>query len=367
MEWYEITNESEIDSPALLVYPDRIEANIERMIEIAGGPERLRPHVKTYKIPEIVKAQMRYGIRKFKCATIAEAEMLARCDVPDVLLAYQPVGPKINRLLTLIQQFPDTRFSAITDSLQILSQIAGVFSATNHTLPLYEDLDIGMHRTGVAVDQTALKLIRGIEERSCFQFAGLHIYDGQIGNVDYRSREALIDKSWHQINMLIEKIDAAELPHPEIIIGGTPSFPFHARRPNVELSPGTVLLWDHGYTIICPDLPFEPAAVLLCRVVSKPTDESVTLDLGTKAIASEMQAPRAFFPGLPDSKVVMHNEEHLVLQFKGANELIIGQCLYAIPWHICPTVALHAEVGVVDNGRVNNTWTVVARNRKLTV
>jgi len=367
MDWYKITNESEIDSPALLLYPDRIEANIERMIQIAGGPERLRPHVKTYKIPEIVKLQMQHGIRKFKCATIAEAEMLARCDVPDVLLAYQPVGPKINRLLTLIQQFPDTRFSAITDSLEVLNQITHIFSTTNHTLPLYADLDIGMHRTGVASDQTALTLIRAIEESSSVRFAGLHVYDGQIGNVDYQSRAGLIDKAWEHINMLIEKIMMAGFPSPTIIAGGTPSFPYHARRPNVDLSPGTVLLWDHGYTIICPDLPFEPAAVLLCRAVSKPTNESVTLDLGTKAIASEMQAPRAYFPGLPDSTVVMHNEEHLVLQFKGANELVIGQCLYAIPWHICPTVALHAEVGVVKNGSVTTTWKVVARDRKLTV
>jgi len=133
------------------------------------------------------------------------------------------------------------------------------------------------------------------------------------------------------------------------------------------LSPGTVLLWDHGYELKCPELPFESAAILFTRVVSRPTDKSICLDLGTKAIASEMKAPRAFFPGLPESKVVMHNEEHLVLQFDENCDLIVGQCLYAIPWHICPTVALHAEVGVVEKGQVNNSWRVVARDRKLTI
>jgi D-serine deaminase-like pyridoxal phosphate-dependent protein len=180
-------------------------------------------------------------------------------------------------------------------------------------------------------------------------------------------RPALIERTWEHINILIDKIDTEGLPFPKIIAGGTPSFAVHARRPNIDLSPGTALLWDCGYEKICPELPFEPAAVILCRVVSKPTDETVCLDLGTKAIASEMPAPRAIFPGLPDSKVVMHNEEHLVIQFEGANELDVGQCLYAIPWHICPTVALHAEVGVVENGRVADVWTVVARDRKLTV
>jgi D-serine deaminase-like pyridoxal phosphate-dependent protein len=367
MAWYEVSNAADIDSPALLVYPDRIEANIERMIEIAEDPERLRPHVKTYKIVEIVKAQMMHGIRKFKCATIAEAEMLAQCDVPDVFLAYQPVGPKINRLLKLVQTFPRTQFSTLVDNPEIVSEIADIFSITGYSLPLYADLDVGMHRTGIASKKTALNLIRTIEATSGVQFAGLHIYDGHLGNVDFKTRPALIDKAWKHINVLIETIDAAGLPFPKIIAGGTPSFPFHARRPNVDLSPGTVLLWDRCYETICPELPFEYAAVLLCRVVSKPTNESVTLDLGTKAIASEMQAPRAFFPGLPDSKVVMHNEEHLVLQFESASELVVGQCLYAVPWHICPTVALHAEVGVVENGGGEDTWTVVARDRKLTV
>ena len=367
MSWYETSNEEQIDSPALLLYPDRIEANIQRMLEIAGGPERLRPHVKTYKIAEIVKAQMARGIRKFKCATLAESEMLARCDVPDVLLAYQPVGPKIRRLLKLVQTFPHTQFSTLVDNFDIVREIADVFSVTDHVLPLYTDLDVGMRRTGIASNITALALIHTIEATSGVQFAGLHIYDGHLGLVDVETRCVLIDKAWEGINILIEKIDAAGLPTPKIIAGGTPSFLFHARRPNVELSPGTVLLWDRGYETICPELPFETAAVLLCRVVSKPTDESVCLDLGTKAIASEMPAPRAFFPGLPDSKVVMHSEEHLVLQFEGANELVIGQCLYAIPWHICPTVALHAEVGVVENGRMKDTWAVVARDRKLTV
>jgi D-serine deaminase-like pyridoxal phosphate-dependent protein len=248
-----------------------------------------------------------------------------------------------------------------------VEEIADVFSVTDDTLTLYMDMDVGQHRTGISSNSAALTLIRSIEATSGVQFAGLHIYDGHLGLVDFEARPELIDKAWERIHILIEKIDAVGLPSPNIIAGGTPSFPFHARRPNVELSPGTVLLWDRCYETICPDLPFESAAVILCRVVSKPTDKSLCLDLGTKSIASEMQAPRAFFPGLPDSRVVIHNEEHLVLQFESPCELAVGQCLYAIPWHICPTVALHAEVGVVEKGGVNDTWTVVARNRKLTI
>jgi D-serine deaminase-like pyridoxal phosphate-dependent protein len=367
MEWYKLLNESQIDSPALLVYPERIEKNIERMINIACDPERLRPHVKTHKMAEIVKAQMQRGIRKFKCATIAEAEMLAQCDAPDVFLAYQPVGPKIQRLQTLIQTYPNTQFSTLVDNPEVVQWISDLFSVTNLTLPLYTDLDVGMHRTGIAPDNTALTLIRAIEKAPCLQFAGLHLYDGHLGSVDPASRSALIDTAWADIIVLVNLIRSEGFQVPNIIAGGTPSFPYHAERPKVELSPGTVLLWDQGYERICPDLPFEPAAALLSRVVSKPADDSVCLDLGTKAVASEMPPPRAIFPKIPEAKVVMHNEEHLVLQSEHARELAVGQCLYAIPWHICPTVALYNEVGVVENGRVKGSWTVLGRNRKLSV
>src|SRR6185295_15502208 len=106
--WFTISNLAEVASPALLVYPDRVEENIRRMIRMAGGAERLRPHIKTNKLPEVIRMQMDQGITKFKCATIAEAEMVAACGAPDVLLAYQPVGPNVHRFIQLVQKFPGT-------------------------------------------------------------------------------------------------------------------------------------------------------------------------------------------------------------------------------------------------------------------
>src|SRR6476469_5848640 len=99
VDWYTVTNVDQVPSPALLVYPDRVEENIRRMVAIAGGVARLRPHMKTNKLPEVVAMHLAQGITKFKCATIAEAEMIAAVGAPDVLLAYQPVGPNVERLI----------------------------------------------------------------------------------------------------------------------------------------------------------------------------------------------------------------------------------------------------------------------------
>ena len=101
--WYTVENVDEIPSPSLLIYPDRVEENIRRMIHVAGGVQRLRPHMKTNKLPEVIRMHLDQGITKFKCATIAEAEMIAACEAPDVLMAYQPVGPNVERFIELVQ------------------------------------------------------------------------------------------------------------------------------------------------------------------------------------------------------------------------------------------------------------------------
>src|SRR4051812_30339397 len=114
--WFQAANEAEIPSPALFIFPARAEANIDRMIEIAGGAGRLRPHVKTHKLAPLIRAQIERGITKFKCATVAEAEMVAAAGGEDVLLAYQPVGPTVGRLIELQRRFPQSRFSTIVDN-----------------------------------------------------------------------------------------------------------------------------------------------------------------------------------------------------------------------------------------------------------
>src|SRR2546425_12985936 len=135
-DWFHVGNAADIPSPALLIYPDRVRENIRRMIAIAGGVERLRPHMKTHKLAEVIRMQMEKGITKFKCATIAEAEMVASCGAADVLLAYQPVGPNVQRVLQLVKSFPGTKFSVIVDdaeavrALSAAAQAAGPASAS---------------------------------------------------------------------------------------------------------------------------------------------------------------------------------------------------------------------------------------------
>ena len=127
--WYKIDNELDVASPALLLYPDRIRENLRRMIALVGDVAKLRPHVKTHKLPQIIEMKLAHGISKFKTSTIAEAEMTASSGGKDVLLAYPLVGPNIRRFVALIQRFPATSFAALVDDQQVL------YGIPNHICP----------------------------------------------------------------------------------------------------------------------------------------------------------------------------------------------------------------------------------------
>lgn len=161
-DWYHITNINTIDSPALVIYKDRVIQNINTAIAIVDDPdgyrERLRPHVKTHKTKEAAQLMMDAGISKFKCATIAEAEMLAMINAHDVLLAYQPVGPKLNRFITLIKKYPATKFSCLVDNIGSAKNIAEAAAENDLEINIYIDLNIGMNRTGITPGDEAVNL-----------------------------------------------------------------------------------------------------------------------------------------------------------------------------------------------------------------
>ena len=365
-DWHTPASPDEIPSPALLIYPERIGENIRRMVAALGQAERLRPHVKTHKMAEVVQMQLKAGIGKFKCATIAEAEMLGQAGAGDVLLANQPVGPNVGRLLGLAGWFRDVRFSTIADDAGAVGALAEAAQVAGITLPVWLDLDVGMGRTGIAPGQAAATLYKLIAQLPGVEPAGLHLYDGHLHDSDPAERLAKWQTMMGEVRSFRTGLEAVGLPVPGVVGGGTPTFPFHAQHTDHECSPGTTLLWDFGYRDKFPDLDYQHAAVLLTRVISKPGSDCITLDLGHKAVASEKPHPRVQFIGLDDAEAVVHSEEHLTLRTADAASFKVGDCLYGIPRHICPTVALYDRAHVIRGGKLGDQWQVTARARKLT-
>jgi len=229
------------------------------------------------------------------------------------------------------------------------------------------DLDVGMHRTGIAPSEAALELYRKLAATAGVAAGGLHAYDGHIHDHDVAVRDARARGAFASVVELRERLRAEGGAVPRVIAGGTPTFPFHAQAREAECSPGTCLLMDASYAALMPGSGFEVAAVVMTRVVSKPSVNRLCLDLGHRAIASENPHPRVHFPELAEAVALGHSEEHLVLETARAGEFAVGDVLYGIPRHICPTVALHAKVTVVRHGRAAEQWRVVARDRMITV
>ena len=365
--WYKLANTDQLVTPCLLVYPDRIRQNIARMIEIAGDPSRLRPHIKTHKTAEIIRMQMESGISQFKCATIAEAELLGNCGAADVLLAMQPVGYNIVRLFNLMESFPKTRFSTLVDDPVILEQLNIEASKRDNNLPVYLDLNTGMNRTGIIPGQKALDLYRLIWEAENLEADGLHAYDGHIRNTDFEERKAVCKTAFETVEKLKTEIENSGMSVKHIIAGGSPSFPVHALNQDVITSPGTTLLWDARYEALFPEMKMLTAAVLCCRVISKPAPNIICLDLGHKALAPEMPFPRVELLGVENCKQLSQSEEHLVLECTDPDDMEIGDVVYAIPMHICPTVAKYRNLITVVKGTVTGTWEVAARDHQITI
>lgn len=367
LNWYIINNSDEVYSPSLLVYPDRIENNIRKMIEIAGSADRVRPHVKTHKMAEIIKLQMKYGIYKFKCATISETEMVAGCGAPDILLAIQPVGPNIGRFFNLKQKFNKLKISCIADNEEIIIQLSDMARKMGLETHVWLDINNGMNRTGVTPGEKAARLFRRIIDSPMLVAEGFHVYDGHIHESDLPLRQRICNDAYVSILNLIEELKNEGISPVKIVAGGTPTFPIHALRKDVESSPGTLLLWDYGYSSSFSDMTFYHAAVLLTRIISKPARDLLCLDLGHKSVASEMPQPRVKMMDIEKYSIISHNEEHLVIRTANAGKYKTGDHLYCIPWHICPTVDRHDSVYVVNDHIVTGQWVVEARRRKITL
>jgi D-serine deaminase-like pyridoxal phosphate-dependent protein len=363
---YPINQAEYIDSPALLIFPALVQANIDALKSLSKNTDNLRPHIKTNKSPEAVKMMIDSEIQKFKCATIAEAEMLATVGVKDILLAYQPTGPKLLRYLALLKQYPDIKWACLVDSIHTAEYINAVAAQYDQQILVYLDINVGMNRTGILPNKASFELFLYCSTLSHLQPIGLHAYDGHIRQKDLVERRVACEKAFALVFALKNSLANLGLGTITIVAGGTPTFPIHAQRDDVECSPGTFIYWDKGYQMSYPEQLFTPAAILLTRVVSVIDAHHFCVDLGHKSVASENElTSRVFFPAMPKITFVSQSEEHLVLHYKN-HGMEVGCIMYGIPYHICPTVALYERAAIIEDGQWVGEWHHTARDRKIT-
>lgn len=376
---YSFKGSEAVITPALIYYRDLLRGNLEKAIETAHGAAHLWPHVKSHKMADLIRMSMEQGVRRFKCATIAEAEMVASCGAEHIVLSYPLVGPNIERFIKLSEAFKDTHFYAIGDCLDMLSRLGTAAKASSlGNVDVLVDVNMGMDRTGVPLAELvdfcgSCASINGITLK------GLHCYDGHRTEHDYADRKAQSDHVDTELKPLLKSICKSHPTCSLVIIGGSPSFPCHTdfnltdgdetKDVEVYYSPGTIFVYDYGYSKKFPDLPYVPAAAILTRVISNPGRGIFSLDLGYKGVAADPDGIRGQLLGVDNCEEMFQSEEHWTFRMKPGHEdecPKVGEEYFVIPTHICPTSALYPSVTVVENGEIVDEWEVTARNRKIT-
>lgn len=362
-----------VQTPALVIYADKVAANIAATLRVLGGDaNRWRPHVKTSKLGFIMRQLTAHGVVNVKCATTLELQTAAEAGATDILLAFSAMGANARRVLELADQNDDRRISALVeDRAQIKAWAGGKVS-------LFIDINCGMDRTGLELARTPeiVALAQAIQDAG-LSFRGLHVYDGQMGKyADLTEREQATHQNYDQLMEAIAALHQAGIAVEEVITAGTPAFPsaltyqpFNTAPFIHRVSPGTVVYGDCTSTGQLPAAwGYEPAAVVVATVVSHPTAGRVTCDAGHKAVSADAGVPTCSVLGRTDLQPNKPSEEHLPIDVPaGAAAPALGERLYLVPRHVCPTVNNFDYALIVEAGRIVRIERVTARGREIPV
>ncbi len=363
-EKYRVEDAGDLLTPALLIYPDIVDANIRATLRMAAGdPNRWRPHIKTTKIPAVLRQLLSHEVRNFKCATTLELRTACQAGAADVLLAYAVMGANARRTQELSQEFPATRISVLIES----PEQAAIWRGTK--IGLFIDVNPGMNRTGINEDHIAdiVQLVRSLGE----QFRGLHYYDGHIGSLPADQREKLAHDGYARLLKIVAALRAAQIPIGEVITSGTPAAPYAMSYAGFRdadflhrMSPGTVVYNDMTSMEQLGQFGYQPAALVLSTVVSRPTPQTITCDAGHKSVSADAGVPTCRVVGHGDWQPAKPSEEHLPIEIAPEASLTLGDRLYLVPRHVCPTVNNFDEALLVVDGKIQSIERVAARGHE---
>jgi D-serine deaminase-like pyridoxal phosphate-dependent protein len=373
IEDYRIHEIDRVLTPALAIYPEIVDANIAATVRLLGGnPERWRPHVKTAKLQFVMRRFVAQGIANFKCATALELATVCEAGAKDVLLAYPVVGANALRVRDIAAQFSQTRVSALIESEAQIAAWEG------SQIGLFIDVNPGMNRTGLEQTHVAeiVELAKAIQSAG-LEFRGVHYYDGHMaGAVDLSERQQIAHQGYDQLMNLITALEQNGATVGEVITAGTPAFPcsisyqpFSQSSFIHRASPGTVVYNDCTSLAQLPvDYGYRPAAIVVSTVVSHPTANRLTCDAGHKTVSADAGIPNCFVLGHAELTPQHPSEEHLPLDTTPSSKKpAIGETLYLIPKHVCPTVNNFDHALIVERGQIVAVERVTARGREMPV
>lgn len=368
-ERYRVSDLERVLTPALALYPDLIASNIRCTFDLLGGhADRWRAHIKTAKLNYTLRMLIDRGVRHFKCATSLELLQACQAGATDVLIAYPLMGANAHRVRDITNQHSGVRISVLVENEAQVRQWRGL------DIGVFLDINPGMNRTGIEQSsrQRVLELAQAVTQ-SGLEFRGLHYYDGQFGAVDEPERTKAAHAGYDQLLGLVGDLEAAGVHLSEVVTAGTPTLPCSLAYPGFEntnflhrVSPGTVVYQDATSLAQLPaQYGYAPAALVMARVVSHPQRNIITCDAGHKAVSADAGVPTCLVVGHPELTPLSPSEEHLPLSVtEGVNSPQVGDILYLLPRHVCPTVNNFDAALILRNGQIESVEEVSARGHE---
>ena len=353
----------EIDTPALLIDLDVMEANIQKMADFFKTVNAdLRPHIKTHKTPIIAHKQIEAGAIGVTCAKLGEAEAMIHAGIRDVLIANQIVGPqKIARLINLAKH---SEIMVAADDPHNVNQLSAAAEAKGVTLRVLIEVNTGMNRCGTEPGQPTLDLARHILQSKGLQFEGVMGYEGHtVITQDLKEREMTTKAS---VDLLIDSkhfLEENGVPVKIVSGGGTGTYAITGAYPDMtEIQAGSYVFLDSCYRDVegIGD-QFDCALSLLTTVVSRPNPTRVIVDAGLKVLAQEFGAPQPL--GIGGLEMRGLSEEHGNMTADASVDVKPGDKISLLPTHCCTTVNLHDHYYAVRKGIVEDVWEIAARGK----
>lgn len=363
-----MTTIRDLETPALLVDLDRLEANIRRVAGYcAEHGLRLRPHTKTHKTPEIGRMQLDGGAAGLTAAKVGEAEVMAASGAADMLVAYPVLGEsKWRRLIEVARKI---NLTTGLDNAPAARGLARHAAAAGVEIGVLVEADVGMGRCGLAPGGGLVDLAREVAGMRGLRLDGLMFYPGHV-NPAAPGGEAAFEKVGQDLETIYADFRRAGLPLRVVSGGSTPTLFRSHRLPGLtEIRPGTYVFNDCMQVAAGACSWEQCAASVMATVVSTPRDGAAIIDGGSKTFSSDPARPAEsglYGRVIDDPAVRFHrmSEEHGFLDLRGAGmQIRIGDRLRIIPNHVCTAVNMHESIYGVRGEAVETIWKVAARGK----
>jgi D-serine deaminase-like pyridoxal phosphate-dependent protein len=359
---------TELTTPALTIDLEALDRNLDRMAALCREHKiGLRPHTKTHKTLEVAKKQLERGAVGLTVAKVGEAEVMARAEPAEILVAF-PIfgGAKLKRLAELAGRH---RILISLDSEATARELSAAVTAQKATFGVLVEFDAGLGRCGLQPGPACVELARIVQKLPGLEFRGLMTYPGNIWGTA-EERQQVSDSVARAVGQALDAFEAERLPVAIVSAGSTPSAALSGRIHGItEIRPGTYVYNDLNTYYQGACTMEDCAARVVATVVSTAVPHRAIIDAGSKTLSSDLlgSGPRTGY-GLvveaPDARLVKLNEEHGYIDTTNSGHRFhVGEVVTVIPNHVCACVNLHDEIFLLRNGEYAGSWQVAARGK----